>query len=247
MQPILITIMAVAILAITLYLKFNQAKIKGKRGERKVASIIHSLPNDYYSFNDVYLDSNGTSVQIDHIVISQFGIFVIETKNYTGMIFGTDQSEQWIKNMYGNKYYFQNPLKQNYLHVKALQNLFGLTIDKFIPIVVFLKGAKLKCYTHGIVIYPTQLKRVIGSYTEQIIDTDEVENLVYLLQSANINNRETQKAHITNVRQKLNQTRNSINNGICPKCGGKLTKRYGRYGRFIGCSNYPQCNFTIQK
>lgn len=174
MSTILIIPLIVFFFAIAIILKLNQAKIKGRFGEMKVSSILKSLPDNYHVFNDVYLQINGMSVQIDHIVISVYGIFVIETKNYTGWIFGTDNSEQWTKNVYGNKYEFRNPLKQNYAHVKALQCLLGLSKEKFIPAVVFLRGAVLKCNTQGTVIYSSQLKQFILSHTSAIIDSSNI-------------------------------------------------------------------------
>lgn len=247
MSTILIIPLIVFFFAIAIILKLNQAKIKGRFGEMKVSSILKSLPDNYHVFNDIYLQINGMSVQIDHIVISVYGIFVIETKNYTGWIFGTDNSEQWTKNVYGNKYEFRNPLKQNYAHVKALQCLLGLSKEKFIPAVVFLRGAVLKCNTQGTVIYSSQLKQFILSHTSAIIDSSNISKLTNLLVYSLLTDKEMKKNHIVNIRQKIHQDRISIYNGICPKCGNKLVERKGQYGEFIGCSNYPNCKFTTHK
>ena len=247
MASILTILFIVAFCFVAIYLRFNQAKIRGKYGETRVASILSSLPECYYSFNDVYLKQGDMSVQIDHVVISVYGIFVIETKNYTGWIYGTDASEKWVKNMYGTKYYFQNPLRQNYSHVKTLQRMFGLSIDKFVPVVVFLRGATLKCNTRGMVIYASQLKHFISSYTTQLLSTSEVNRLINMLSSFNIVDKRVRKAHIENVQQRLYRTKRSIYNGICPRCGGRLVERKGHYGSFLGCSNYPRCKFTTQR
>ena len=202
MKSIFIIITITAIFTLAIYLKLNQAKIRGKLGETRVSLILKSLSDNYHSFNDVYIKRGNTSVQIDHIVISIYGIFVIETKNYTGWIYGSDKSEKWTKNMYGNKYYFQNPLIQNYYHIKALQDIFELSIDKFIPVVVFLRGATLKCKTHGVVIYSSQLKDLINSYTTQIMNTEDVERLTKLLISLPPADKELKKQHINRIREK---------------------------------------------
>lgn len=246
METLFTILILVTVFAFAIYLKLNQAKIRGRLGETKVSLILNSLPEGYYVFNDIYLRQGDISVQIDHIVISVYGVFVIETKNYTGWIYGSDQSEQWVKNMYGHKYHFQNPLRQNYSHVKRLQNIFGLSTDKFIPIVVFLSGATLKCHTQGIVIYSSQLKSLMGSYTTPILDLLEVRKLADILLSLNISDKRDRKLHIDNVRRRIYQTRDSINSGVCPKCGGRLVKRQGLYGQFLGCSNYPRCKFTLR-
>ena len=69
---------------------WNSPKQKGARGERRVAQRLRDgLPEEYRIMNDVYLPlPDGTTTQIDHIVVSQYGIFVVETKTYSGWIFG---------------------------------------------------------------------------------------------------------------------------------------------------------------
>ena len=106
---------------VILYFYFFSASAKGRRGENKVASILSQLPGSEYSvINDITIQNKNGSTQIDHVIISVYGIFVIETKNYSGWIMGGEKSDQWIKNMYGHKYYFYNPLRQNYGHISAL-------------------------------------------------------------------------------------------------------------------------------
>ena len=92
-----------------IFIHLNRAKIIGKRGEKNVNFNLHFLSNEYHLFNDVYVYVNDKSIQIDHIVVSKYGVFVIETKNVKGWIFGNDNSEFWTKNMYGKKYKFYNP------------------------------------------------------------------------------------------------------------------------------------------
>lgn len=85
----------IIIFTIWIIFRLNRTKRLGKRGERNVSFNLHFLPNEYHLFNDVYICFNDRSVQIDHIVVSKYGIFVIETKNIKGWIFGTDTSEYW--------------------------------------------------------------------------------------------------------------------------------------------------------
>lgn len=186
MQQHLYALLLLLIIGAIVFLRLNQANIRGRRGERRISLRLFSLPSEYHVFNDVHIEVQGRSVQIDHIVASRYGIFVIETKNYTGWIYGNDNSEFWIKNMYGNKYQFRNPLKQNYSHVKSLQALLGVPESKFIPIIVFLNGATLKCDTTGIVIYSHQLRRTILDHSVPLFSDAEVEKLITLLSSSRI-------------------------------------------------------------
>ncbi|WP_232511503.1 topoisomerase DNA-binding C4 zinc finger domain-containing protein [Parageobacillus thermoglucosidasius] len=52
------------------------------------------------------------------------------------------------------------------------------------------------------------------------------------------------KRHVQTIRTKQKQTEQHIQQNRCPKCGGVLIVRKGKYGTFKGCSNYPKCKFT---
>ena len=94
---ILAVLIIVGLIVLKLY--FSSPKTKGKIGEATVASILGTNePNTQYIINDLlFLDNNGVSRQIDHIVINQYGIWVIETKNYKGTIYGTESQKQWTQ------------------------------------------------------------------------------------------------------------------------------------------------------
>ena len=76
--------------------------------------------NIYRRFHNIIIPTNNGTTQIDHIIVSPFGLFVIETKNYKGWIFGSEKQSKWTQSLYGKKYTFQNPLRQNYKHQLAL-------------------------------------------------------------------------------------------------------------------------------
>ena len=243
-MSILLLISFIIIAIISIYIRLNRANIIGSVGERKVSLRLHLLPTEYYLLDDVYLKVNDNHVQIDHIVVSKYGIFVIETKNYKGLIFGNDKSEYWTKNMYGNKYHFRNPLKQNYYHVKSLQTLLGIPQYKFIPIVVFLDKAKLRCSTSGIVIHANDLVKTIKRHNNVMFDENELKRIVKVISESSITDRRRRKTHVHQVKQNVAQKERLVQSGICPRCGKPLVKRKGEYGRFLGCSNYPNCKFT---
>lgn len=241
---ILLLILFIIIAIIPIYVCINRAKIIGSIGERKISLRLHLLPTEYYLLDDVYLKVGDNSVQIDHIVISKYGIFVIETKNYKGWIYGNDKSEYWTKNMYGKKYDFRNPLKQNYYHVKSLQTLLGIPQYKFIPIVVFLDNAKLKCSTSGIVIHANDLVKTIKRHNNVMFDENELKRIVKVISESSVADRKRRKIHVRQVKQNITQKQRMVQSRICPRCGKPLVERKGEYGRFLGCSNYPNCKFT---
>lgn len=235
----------ILLIVISALLTIFEAKIKGYLGEKAVARRLSGLPEQQYKVvNDVMLQTNYGSTQIDHVVVSIYGIFVIETKNYKGWITGSEYGEQWTKNMYGKKYLFRNPLKQNYAHVKALEEKMNLSEDKFIPIVAFSGNSDIKVKTNKPVVYIRQLKRVIQGYTDVKFDECELDSLVDKIHTADITTKETKKKHIKQIRTQVRNNNVKIAQGICPRCGGQLVARKGKYGTFTGCSNYPKCRYT---
>ena len=130
------------ILAVVTGAILKTPKMKGIRGEYKVRRKIGKTEEGVkYVLNDVLFDTENKSCQIDHIVINQNGVFVIETKNYGGRIYGTDTQLEWTQVLqYGkvkNKLY--NPVKQNQTHIFELKKIIG----KDIPIkslIVFVQN-----------------------------------------------------------------------------------------------------------
>ena len=221
---------------------------KGKAGERNVATILRQLPKeDYFVFNDLIIKfRNGGSSQIDHVVVSRFAIFVIETKNYKGWIFGHENSEYWTQNIYGYKYRFYNPVKQNAGHIRALREVldsFGSL--PFVSIVAFSPQTSFKITAPSVdVVDWFGILPIVHHYTKERIAPDVVERIEKRLKSLPIEKGAHQK-HTKVVRSHIEERREMINNGICPNCGGKLVLRQGKYGSFYGCSNYPNCRFTL--
>ena len=92
------------------------------RGEVLVRNaLINQLPaKEWHLLNNITLKLENGTTQIDHILVSRYGVFVIETKHYKGWIFGDEKSKQWTQVIYQIKHRFQNPLHQNYKHLKAV-------------------------------------------------------------------------------------------------------------------------------
>ena len=227
----------------------------GRRGEKRVAGKLNWLPKEYITLNDILLPTKYGTTQIDHIVVSPYGVFVIETKNYKGWIFGHENSEEWKQSLLGKKRFwgwsseqhkFRNPIRQNAAHARALKAIlkeFGdITI---IPMVVFSNSAELKITTpNHIVINWCNLRSAIKSFRHQCISQEDVQRIVDRISSSNIITEGSREEHIRNIHVGQQNRELAIANGICPKCGSNLVERKGRYGRFVGCSNYPQCKFT---
>ncbi len=222
---------------------------RGKAGENRVSMILSSLPREYYVINNVTVPMQRGTSQIDHVVVSPYGIFVIETKNYTGFISGSEKSEDWQEN-FGRrrKYTFRNPIKQNWGHIYALSSYLGLSRAVFKPIVVFSNHASLHIDTTYVpVLTMAHLRSFILNYNQEIIPFTQVEQIYERISQANLTGTEAGDHHVQFVKETIAQKEDALRQGLCPRCGGSLILRRGKYGSFYGCSNYPKCKFTYNR
>lgn len=132
--------------ATAIWWRRGRALRSGKRGERMVAKELGKLRRkDYIVINDMLVaTSNGRTSQIDHVVVSTRGIFVIETKNHAGRIAGGEHSQYWQQHLRNESKSMYNPLLQNLSHLRAIRRLLP-TLDKnfFSSMVVFTNAWRL--------------------------------------------------------------------------------------------------------
>ena len=240
MPPFFYFWLIIILCAVSFAIYFSLPSTKGKQGERKVRRIIgETNPPIQYVINDYVIEHDGKSSQIDHIFINKYGIFVIETKNYSGRIYGSDNQQEWTQVLsYGRvKHKLYNPVKQNATHIYRLKNLLGNA--PFHSVVVFTKN-NTQYITSDVTIPLRSLKRVISTGTP-VLQPADMERIFSLLTEhrSTISTRQ----HVQNIRS---QTA-AIENNICPRCGSPLVKRNGQYGTFWGCSAYPKCKFIKKK
>ena len=241
-------IILVIIVVLFLHFVFFRWTSKGEMGEKIVAKRLKRLPTDKYRvINDLLIQNNGYSSQIDHVVVSEYGVFVIETKNYQGDIYGGPNSEMWIQSIYGNKSQFRNPIWQNQGHITAIRKVLGSsTRIPFENIVLFSDGANLRLDNSLPVYHWRKVIPIIKGYADvERIPSDVADRIYDKLLSVNVKDRRARKEHIRNAKATKKRRDEAVAKGICPKCGGNLVLREGRYGRFYGCSNYPKCNYTL--
>lgn len=137
-------------------IKWHRGKAirSGKRGERIVAKELSRLKKkDTIILNDLLIkNSNGRTSQIDHIVVSTRGIFIIETKNHSGRISGAEHAQYWQQHFSSQSRSFYNPLLQNRSHLRAIRRLLpGLGAELFSTIVVFTEAWRLDIKAEDII------------------------------------------------------------------------------------------------
>lgn len=229
--------------------------VKGMLGEWWVnRSLVKKLPQDSYQlFKNVTLPTGDGTTQIDHILLSAYGIFVIETKNMKGWIFGSERRAKWTQQIYRHKTSFQNPLHQNYKHTETLQRLLNLPKDAVHSVVIFTGQAEFKTSMPDNVGHVRASIEFIRSKQKLLLCDEDISHLARLLRdnklSAGLSTHLNHVRHVKNlVREKrLEETAadNSSRHLSCPRCRGELVQRKNRKSGelFIGCSNFPRCRF----
>jgi len=160
------------------YIFEGRSTLRQNQGERSVREIItyHFKAPHYHLLNNITLPDQEGTTQIDHILVSTKGVFVIETKNYSGWIFANEKSRQWTQTFYRVKNKYQNPIHQNFKHVKAIQKqLDFLPKEQIHSIVVFTGSAEFKTPMPKDVLYLYQLVDKIKTYEEDVFSVNRVQ------------------------------------------------------------------------
>lgn len=121
-------------------------KEQGARGEDLVRFGLADLPSSYRCFHNLVVrvaNWHNRTTQIDHVVTSPFGLFVIETKLMQGVIVGGEEAPVWQQHLGRCVFRFGNPLRQSRGHVAALAEQLDLPWEVFRPVVVFAERARL--------------------------------------------------------------------------------------------------------
>ena len=225
---------------------------KGKAGEAMV-NATNSIRLDksiYTALKDITIKMNdNTTTQIDHILVSKFGIFVIETKNMKGWIFGSKEQKKWTQNNYGKKHSFQNPLHQNYKHTKALEEL--LSFEKNIhSIVTFVGECEFKTNMPENIFLGGQYINYIKSFNRPVFTSIELNKIIKTLKNSSLEKgRATNKAHVSSLKNRHNPiSKVHIKDPkiICKRCGSIMKERQNKKTgeAFLGCSSFPKCKNT---
>lgn len=233
--PYAIPIIILGILSVVFY-----KKIVGAAGEFWVKRELKKLPKEYKVLNDIMIRTNNQTHQIDHVVVSKFGIFIIETKQYNGTLIGNDYDKNWTFRAGKKKFYSNNPIHQNYGHMQALKEALQIEPNKFISLVCISSNAKIKNKSEQVISINNLIPKILSYQDEILPNATEYYNRI---QELNITDHEERKQHIKFAKTIKTQKEKNRENK-CPKCGGNLIKRTGKYGEFFGCENYPKCKFT---
>lgn len=232
----------------------------GKHGEdltEKKLNLINLFGRKGKTLRNIYIPKdNGETSEIDLVYITQKGIFVLESKNYSGWIFGDAVSQYWTSCLpNGERNRFYNPVKQNRTHIKWLSSYLSgasLTVPLF-SVIVFSERCELKKVPEDsddvMICNRDMLYWKIRSKWDKLLDTvsdADSEKVYQLLSRLTIVSEAQKQAHIDSITKKK---MNASENLVCPRCGSSLVLRTAHSGnnagkQFYGCSGFPKCRYT---
>ncbi|MFK3736621.1 NERD domain-containing protein [Massilia sp. TN1-12] len=235
--------------------------VKGWVGE----TILHTglrllLPSArYHLMRNVTLPTKDGSTQIDHVVVSRHGVFVIETKNYGGWIFGKPEDKMWTQKFPGRSSAFQNPLRQNDKHVRTLAELTGLDDNALFSQIVFVGNCTFKTPMPANVGKLAACLAAIRGRDDVLLSDGEVAQVLDRIRTGRLApTRATHKAHVRHVQALLAgkraggtraaPTARAQDRGDCPACGGAVDEYTYKTGAkagqsFHGCTRFPACTY----
>jgi hypothetical protein len=224
------------------------AERKGELGEYKIDIQLDQLPKEYKYLSDLLIENpkakSGYS-QIDHIVISPYGIFVIETKNYEGTIYGDKERKTWLVN---GKFKMMNPFVQNYGHIEAVKRLIDKKYENlFISMVSFTKRCTFKVGTeyrkiasNELIVYDIELSEFINRKVAVIklqnslplLAEQDVLTIHKALLAANLTDPKIREKHITGLKQGEKQEvpkQTGDDQATCTVCNKVVSQKVKEY------------------
>jgi hypothetical protein len=122
------------------------AEIKGVYGENLTCNELRSakMQDPGIILRNLYVPHSNGFTEVDIVMLNHSKIFVIESKNYEGWIFGRENDKYWTQTFKSKRTKFYNPIRQNQTHIKALSTYLGIREEFFVSIIVFSNSAKLQ-------------------------------------------------------------------------------------------------------
>lgn len=165
---------------------------------------LHFAAPDYHLMNNVTLRLKDGTTQVDHVLVSRFGVFVIETKDYKGWIFADPKQANWTQVIFKRKFRFQNPIFQNYKHLRAVQAALDfLPADAVQSVVVFTGDAEFKTKIPTGVFSIARFIAHIKDQTEEVLSLNRVQFCVGRLESSRLAlTRKTDIEHVQSLQRR---------------------------------------------
>ena len=183
---------------------------KGALGEYLTTKVLEKLPGKHRMIINAYIpNKKSNTTEIDVLFIHETGIYVLESKNYGGWIYGKDSDCCWTQRFpNGHESQFYNPILQNEGHIKALKRMLVDTPDqRFISVIVFSDRCQLKKVSSDILICRREhlrvnfLKLIKGK--SRVLNEEEIENLYEKIKRYAAVSEAAKTAHIQNINNSI--------------------------------------------
>jgi len=222
---------------------FVQWLAVGRKKRRRGREWEHRASDSFRCYVGVIVPDERGTTEVDEILVTPAGIFVIEKKDFGAWIFGSETDEHWTA-VYrnGEKHRFQNPIRQNYRHIKALESYLGVPRSMLSSVVAFSRRSRFMTRLPSNVLVGDHVA-FIRSDENIALDPEEFDAICSRL---NVLDTSSDSAAFDRHVQDLGARFESTTQ--CPKCGGRLIQRQSRKpgyegNVFLGCSNFPSCRY----
>ncbi len=230
---------------------FKSTWFKGVFGEFQVNLLLKLFlaKDTYHLLKNITLPTDGGTTQIDHILVSKYGVFVIETKNMKGWIFGSAKQKQWTQKIFKHSSKFQNPIHQNYKHLKALESCLNINADSIFSLIVFIGDSTFKTDMPSNVTYAGGCIKYIKSKSIELLSPGQVSECVSIIQNGRLKpSLKTNREHVAHVKKIIASKENEKS---CPSCGSTMVVRESKKeahadNRFWGCTSFPKCRAVVK-
>ncbi|MCM3756355.1 NERD domain-containing protein [Sporosarcina aquimarina] len=200
----------IGLLLLRVVYRIKRPAIRGAVGEWQVNRKLAKLGDEYRIFSDIYVpNGEGGYTQVDHIVLSHYGVFVIETKHYSGWIYGSERQKNWTQVIYKRKERMYNPIWQNYGHIQSLKGYLHKEELEVHSIISFSSDATFKFkepFETADVIQIHELNHVIKTYHETVFTEIELSHMNQSLEKLRMTDkqekRKVKKEHLQSVKSK---------------------------------------------
>lgn len=255
----------------------DSSDLVGQYGEDLTADVLKWSKRFGYKgamLRNVYIPKGtGETSEIDLLYITKKGIFVIESKNYSGWIFGNGNDQYWTQSLPNKqKKRFYNPMKQNRTHIRWLLQYLGEDIRTY-SMIVFSERCELKQVNfHGKDIWLCKRDELFGSiryvwkHEPDVLSEEKINVLAEKLALLSNADEAVKQSHIDNINTRFHTDavkepqeqkvlpekpeQSAEPDRICPRCGAALVLRTAKKGanagnRFYGCSAFPKCRYMM--
>jgi restriction system protein len=180
---------------------------RGEAAVRRTLSACFPSPS-HHLLNNVTLRTDDGTTQVDHVLVSRSGVFVLESKHYTGWLFANAGSPQWTQVLYKNHYKFQNPIHQNRKHVSTVAKLLNfLESDQIHSVVVFTGDATFKTERPAGVVSLSELEAYLRTFDAEVLSENRLQFCVGRLECHRMAlTRQTDVEHVAHLRRRFGDT-----------------------------------------